>query len=187
MSVDSERVLTRVADLLTRRPTASMDEIARAAGMSRATLHRQFAGRDALIRALEELGLRQLTDVLDAARVEEGPADDAVRRVVAEAEPVAGFLAFLLTENQLFESGAVNEGWQRIDERFEALFRRGQQQGVFRIDLTAAWLTEALYALITAGAWAVQDGRVAARDSGRMTAELLLGGALRGSARDGAT
>lgn len=179
MTADREHVLAAAARLLTRRPTASMDEIARAAGISRATLHRQFAGRDALVRALEELGIRQLTAVLDAAGIEDRDPEDAVRRIIAEAAPVAGFFAFLITENQLFEPGATSPGWQRLDERIAALFRRGQEQGVFRIDLSAAWLTEALYALITGSGWAVQDGRVAARDSVRMAAELLLGGALR--------
>ncbi|MGW7515489.1 TetR/AcrR family transcriptional regulator [Streptomyces sp. NPDC054796] len=179
MSQDRERVLGKAAELLTRKPTASTDEIARAAGISRATLHRLFASRDTLVRALEELGIRRLTAVLDAARIEEGDPEEAVRRLVAEAEPVAGFLAFLVTENQLFEPGELNEGWVRVDERVGALFRRGQEQGVFRIDLTTAWLTEALYALVTASAWAVQDGRVAARDSSRMATELLLGGVRR--------
>ena len=50
------------------------------------------------------------------------------------------------------------------------------ETGVFRVELTAAFLTEALYALVTASAWAVQEGRVAERDAGPMTAELLLGG-----------
>ncbi len=44
-----------------------MDDIARAAGISRATLHRHFAGRDALIRALEELGIAQFAQAMDAA------------------------------------------------------------------------------------------------------------------------
>ena len=183
MSLDREELLSVAAELLTRRPTSSMDEIAKAAGISRATLHRHFAGRDALVRALEQLGLRRLEAALDAARPEEGDAAGAVRRIVAETEPVAGFLAFLVTENQLFEPGGMYEGWTRIDDRLTALFRRGQEEGTFRIDLTPAWLTEALYALVGASAWAVQDGKVAGRDAVRMTAELLLGGALRSTER----
>ncbi|RCG27662.1 TetR/AcrR family transcriptional regulator [Streptomyces diacarni] len=183
MSLDREELLSTAADVLTRRPTSSMDDIAKAARISRATLHRHFAGRDALIRALEQLGLARLDAALDAARVDEGDAAEAVRRVIAEAEPHAGFLGFLVTENQLFEPGEQDAGWTRIDARIGALFQRGQHEGAFRIDLTAAWLTEALYALVTAAAWAVQDGRVASRDAVRMTAELLLGGARRSSER----
>ncbi|MET8679761.1 helix-turn-helix domain-containing protein [Streptomyces sp. NPDC004647] len=179
MSVDREHVLREAAALLTRKATASMDEIARAAGISRATLHRHFAGRDALVQALGVIGVQQVEERLAAARIEEGDPVEAVRRLVAEAIPVSGFLAFLYGENQLYESGAMDEGWERIDERVGALFRRGQEQGLFRIDLTPAWLTEALYSLIAASAWTVQEGRVAANDAGYMVAELLLGGMIR--------
>ncbi|MCB5911097.1 TetR/AcrR family transcriptional regulator [Streptomyces pinistramenti] len=176
MAVDRARVLEEAAALLARRSTSSMDEIARAAGISRATLHRHFAGRDALIRALEQLGIEQLAQAMDAARLDEGDAAGALRRLVAEAQQVAGVLAFLFTENQLFEGEEVNAGWARLDTRIHALFRRGQEEGDFRIDLSATWLTEAFYGLVGAGAWAVQDGRVARNDLTHSIAELLLGG-----------
>ncbi|MER5603542.1 helix-turn-helix domain-containing protein [Streptomyces sp. NPDC002265] len=179
MAVDRDHVLRSAAALLTRRATATMDEVARAAGISRATLHRQFAGRDALVRALESLGIAECEAALDAARLDEGPARDAVHRLVHAIEPAAGLLAFLYTENQLFEGDGQNTGWTRIDNRIAALFRRGQDSGEFRIDLTPAWLTEALYGLLASAAWAVSEGRVAAKDFTRMTVELLLGGALR--------
>lgn len=176
MAVDRERVLKEAAALLTRRASTPMDEIARAAGISRATLHRHFAGRDALIRALEEHGIAQFVQAMDAARLEEGGAAPALRRLVAEAEPVAAVLAFLFTENQLFEDGEINAGWAELDARIAALFRRGQEEGDFRIDLSAAWLTEAFYGLIGAGAYAVHEGRVARNDLTHSIAELLLGG-----------
>ncbi|MFG2678755.1 TetR/AcrR family transcriptional regulator [Streptomyces sp. NPDC048392] len=179
MAVDRDLVLRTAAALLTRRATATMDEVARAAGLSRATLHRHFAGRDALVRALESLGIAECEAALDAARLDDGPAADAVRRLVREIESAAGLLAFLYTENQLFEGEKQNEGWARIDARLAAVFRRGQQSGEFRIDLTPAWLTEALYGLLASGAWAVTEGRVARNDFTHMIVELLLGGALR--------
>lgn len=179
MTVDREQVLRTAAALLSRKSTATMDEVARAAGIGRATLHRHFAGRDALVRALEALGIQEFEAAIDQARLDDGTAEKALRRLVAGLEPVAGLLAFLVTENQLFEGDGVNEGWARLDARVSALFRRGQEQGEFRIDLTPAWLTEALYGLIGTGAWAVQDGRVAAKDFQYMIVELLLGGARR--------
>lgn len=178
MAVDRDHVLRSAAALLTHKSTATMDEVAKAAGISRATLHRQFAGRDALVRALEALGIAECEAALDAARPDEGPASDAVRRLVREIEPAAALLAFLYSENQLFE-GEQNAGWTRIDERIAALFKRGQASGEFRIDLTPTWLTEALYGLLASGAWAVSEGRVAAKDFQYMIVELLLGGALR--------
>ncbi|TQL23585.1 TetR family transcriptional regulator [Streptomyces sp. SLBN-134] len=179
MAVERDQVLRSAAALLTRKSTATMDEVARAAGISRATLHRQFAGRDALVRALEALGIAECEAALEAARPDEGPAADAVRRLVAEVEPHAPLLAFLYTENQLFEGEEQNGDWAAIDERIAALFRRGQASGEFRIDLTPAWLTEALYGLLASGAWAVAEGRVAPKDFTHMIVELLLGGVRR--------
>lgn len=179
MAVYRQHVLRSAAALLTRKSTATMDEVAKAAGISRATLHRQFAGRDALVRALEALGIEECEAALDAARLDEDTAQEALRRLVKELEKAAGLLAFLYTENQLFEGEEQNEGWARLDARMAALFRRGQDSGEFRIDLTPAWLTEALYGLMASGAWAVTEGRVAAKDFHYMIVELLLGGALR--------
>ncbi|TRV72986.1 TetR/AcrR family transcriptional regulator [Streptomyces sp. 130] len=179
MTLDREQVLRSAAALLTRKSTATMDEVAKAAGIGRATLHRHFAGRDALVRALEELGIQEFEAALDAAAMDEGTSEEALRRFVRAVEPSAGLLSFLVTENQLWEDGDQNAGWDRLDARVAAFFRRGQERGEFRIDLTPAWLTEALYGLIGSGAWAVQAGRVAARDFPYMIAELLLGGARR--------
>ncbi|WP_406150626.1 TetR/AcrR family transcriptional regulator [Streptomyces sp. NBC_01012] len=179
MTLDREQVLRSAAALLTRKSTATMDEVARAAGIGRATLHRHFAGRGALVGALEDLGIREFEAALDSAALDEGPADEALRRLVEAVEPSAGLLSFLVCESQLFEGGEVNEGWDRLDTRVSAFFRRGQERGEFRIDLTPAWLTEALYGLIGSGAWSVQAGRVAARDFSYMVVELLLGGARR--------
>ncbi|MEG3629496.1 TetR/AcrR family transcriptional regulator [Streptomyces poriticola] len=179
MAVDRDHVLRTAAALLTRKSTATMDEVARAAGISRATLHRHFAGRDALVRALEALGLAECEAALAAARPDEGPAAEAVRRLVREIEPSAGLLAFLYSENQLFEGEEQNDGWARLDARLAALFRRGQEDGEFRLDLTPVWLTEALYGLLASGAWAVAEGRVARNDFTHMIVELLLGGAIR--------
>ncbi|MDV5144469.1 helix-turn-helix domain-containing protein [Streptomyces sp. SBC-4] len=179
MSVDRTQVLHSAAALLSRKATATMDEVARAAGIGRATLHRHFAGRDVLVRALEELGIQELEAALDGACLDEGTADEAVCRLVAGMEPMAPLLSFLVTENQLFEGDQQNEGWARLDARVSDLFKRGQEEGTFRIDLTPAWLTEALYGLIGSAAWAVQDGRVAAKDFQYMIVELLLGGARR--------
>ncbi|GLX19225.1 TetR family transcriptional regulator [Streptomyces lavendulae subsp. lavendulae] len=172
-------MLRDAAALLSRKSTATMDEVARAAGIGRATLHRHFAGRDALVRALEDLGIRAFEGAFDRARLDEGTAVDAIRRLIAETEPNAQLLAFLVTENQLFEGDEVNEGWARLDARVNALFKRGQQEGDIRIDLSPAWLTEALYGLVGSCAWAVMDGRVAAKDFQYMITELLLGGARR--------
>ncbi len=181
MATDRDSVLEAAVGILSRRPTAHLDEIARAAGISRATLHRIFPGREALILEVGALGLRRFSSALDAARVEEGNAEAALRRLVDAVVPDAALCAFLAGENQLYDHAEINDLWETQDARVRALFLRGQQEGVFRVELSAAWLSEAFFDLVAGIGWAVQEGRLAPRESAFSLAELFLGGALRRS------
>ncbi|GAA1400775.1 TetR/AcrR family transcriptional regulator [Kitasatospora putterlickiae] len=179
MATDRDSVLEAAVGVLSRRPTAHLDEIARAAGISRATLHRLFPGRDALIGEVGMLALRRLAAALDASGVDEGDAHAALRRLIDAIVPDAMLCAYLTGESQLYDDEAVNDLWEAQMARLHALFLRGQQQGVFRIELSAAWLSEAFFDLLAGIGWAVQDGRLAPRDATFSLAELFLGGALR--------
>ncbi len=179
MATDRDSVLEAAVGVLSRRPTAHLDEIARAAGISRATLHRIFPGREALIREVGALSLRKFASALDTAAIDTGDPQAALRRLVDAVVPDAALCAFLAGENQLFDDPEINELWEIQDERVRSLFLRGQQEGVFRIELSAGWLSEAFFDLVAGVGWAVQDGRLAPRDSAYSLAELFLGGALR--------
>lgn len=179
MATDRDSVLEAAVGVLSRRPTAHLDEIARAAGISRATLHRLFPGRDALIREVGLLGLQRFGAALDHAAVEEGDPHAALRRLVDALVPDATLCAFLAGESTLYDDEAIDELWESQIARMHALFLRGQQQGVFRVELSAAWLSEAFFDLVAGIGWAIQDGRLAPRDAAFSLAELFLGGALR--------
>ncbi|MFJ6215645.1 TetR/AcrR family transcriptional regulator [Streptomyces sp. NPDC092296] len=179
MAIDRDSVLDAAVGVLSRQPTAAMDDIARAAGISRATLHRLFPGRDALVREVGALGLRRFSQALDDAAIERGDPVAAVRRLVDAVVPLAQLCSFLTGESKLYEDTEINQSWDRLDGRIRALFLRGQQEGAFRIELPAAWLSEAFLDLVAGVGWAVQDGRLAPRDSVHALAELFLGGAIR--------
>lgn len=179
MATDRDTVLEAAVGVLSRRPTAHLDEIARAAGISRATLHRLFPGREALIREVGRLGLERFAAALDTAAIENGDTEAALRRLVDASVPDAMLCAFLAGENQLYDHDDINDLWEVQIARLHALFLRGQQQGVFRIELSAAWLSEAFFDLVAGIGWAIQDGRLAPREAAFSLAELFLGGALR--------
>ena len=176
MKLNREQVLRAAADFLSRRPNATQDEIAAAVGISRATLHRYFAGRAALLEALDQLAVAHMHEALKTARWQDGSATEAVQRLVTACEPVSGYLMLLYTQSQDFDANQANEAWAEIDAEIRQLFQRGQRDGEFRPDLSAVWLTEALYNLVAGAAWVIQVGRAARHDFTEMITELLLHG-----------
>lgn len=176
MSATPDQLLRAAADFLGRRPNATQDEIAAAVGVSRATLHRHFSGRLALMKALEDLAIVEMRKVLETVQLHEGSATEALRRLVLACQPVSPYLALLYSQSQELELANTITTWQEIDDAITALFQRGQREGDFRPDLTAAWLTEAFYSLVSATEWAIRAGRVAGRDFDRLITDLLLNG-----------
>jgi len=176
---DHERLLRAAAAFLGRRPDATQDEIAAAIGVSRATLHRYFAGRAALIEALQQLALSQVRAALDDARWQQGSATQALERLVAACEPVSGYLTLLYTHSQELENDLLKQGWAQIDAEIKGLFLRGQRDGEFRPDLTSTWLTEAFCTLVAGAGWSIRNGRAAPVDFTTMVTGLLLDGVCR--------
>jgi TetR/AcrR family transcriptional regulator, mexCD-oprJ operon repressor len=176
MPLNREQVLRAAANFLGRRPNATQDEIAAAVGVSRATLHRYFAGKAALLAALDELAVEQMRMAVKTARLQEDSAEQALQRLVAACEPVSPYLALLYSQTQDIDLDVALAGWADIDSEITSLFLRGQRDGVFRPELTAAWLTEAFYSLVAGTAWSIQTGRVAGRDFTQMISGLLLHG-----------
>src|SRR4051794_27333594 len=86
---DAERSVARImdaaVDALASDPEASMAQIARQAGVVRATIYVHFPTRESLIEAVTDRAISEATAAIEAAEPERGNPADALRRVVASA------------------------------------------------------------------------------------------------------
>lgn len=176
MPTGPDALLSSAARLLALRPAASMEEIATAAGISRATLFRRFPSRAALVTALSERALAGYVDAVDRSRPEEGPPAEALRRVLGE-------LAGLAPEHGLLVLQPLDEHVERalldraraVDERLTGLVRRGQESGDFRVDLPADWVLTVITWLVVGAADGLRLGTVAPARVGHLLTETVLG------------
>lgn len=140
----SERLLDAAARTFTERgASASMADVAAAAGVGRATLYRHFPNRDALLRGLvraasEEVERRIADADTDHVDVREGLS--RLCRGFMAAGARFGFLAALGDEP---EKEADLD--RRLGDPIRALLERGAAEGVLREDLPV----ETLFALFT--------------------------------------
>jgi AcrR family transcriptional regulator len=79
-----------------------MPEIATVAGVGRTTVHRYFADRETLIYEATLDSIRVLTEAVDEAATDDGPAVEAMRRFIAAAVSIGDRLVFLFGERLVF-------------------------------------------------------------------------------------
>src|SRR5215212_10647252 len=101
LRADAERSVRAILDaaerVLTENPSASMEQIAEAAGLTRITVHRRFANRQALLEALAVSAKQQLIEAIEEARPDSAPALVALYRVTANVLRVKSAWRFTLS------------------------------------------------------------------------------------------
>lgn len=156
-------LLEIATEVLVVDPTASLGDVARAAGIGRTTLHKHYPTRHALLVALA----RDALDLLERSYAEIGldvPAQDApaaVHRLVGVMIPLGPRLEYLLRERTLDAEPELNSRMEALDEPVRALVRRAQAAGVFRPDLPDEWIVASMNSLVYAAWELIALGRVA--------------------------
>lgn len=132
-------ILDAARATLANDPHASVDVIARSAGLSRRTLYGHFDDRDALIRELISSGAQRFNAI--ATSVHDPDSRIALARLAArlwqEAAHVQVAAALALDEAHVEHTAAALAPLRRT---VAALARRGQEDGSFRTDLAAPTL-----------------------------------------------
>lgn len=132
-------ILVAARTALSADPYASVDVIARSAGLSRRTLYGHFDDREALIRELISSGAQRFNAI--AAEVADPDARVALARLAArlwhEAAHVQVAAALALDEAHVQHTADALAPLRRA---VAALARRGQDEEVFRTDLAAPTL-----------------------------------------------
>jgi AcrR family transcriptional regulator len=152
LRADAERsvraILEAAERVLADDAGASMEQIAEAAGLTRITVHRRFANRQALLEALTLSAKQQLIEAIEEARPDSAPALVALYRVTANVLRVKNSWRYTLS-HAAPHSEAAAALWAEIDAYTVQLMTRAQNEGILAQDTDLDWVRQVYYALLT--------------------------------------
>ncbi|MFI2201785.1 TetR/AcrR family transcriptional regulator [Streptomyces sp. NPDC020192] len=169
------RILDVALAELLRDPDASMDQIARAAGVVRRTVYGHFPSREALISTLVDGAVEALADA--DARAREGvvdPAESVARSVLAIWEIADRYRLLIALAQRTVTVQGIRERLAPLRANKIRLLEQGLKQGVFSSPLPAPALAYVHEQLLFAVTEAVNDGLLPAEEAGRSATVTVL-------------
>jgi AcrR family transcriptional regulator len=171
------RILETATRVLAENPSAGMAEIAAAADVARATLYRHFPTREELVATIRTQAFDDFEAAVAAARLDEGPPLEAIRRLIGVIVEVGDHYLFLLAQTPGEVKGDSRyEREERMREPVLRLVESAQQGGELSSDQTARWATRVLAGLIGGALRAIEQSEMEPDEAAEAVYRTFLGG-----------
>ncbi len=162
---DAERnpasIINAALEALAKDPDASMAEIARRAGVVRATVYMHFPTRESLLDAVMEHATGLVADAIRQAEPDRGEPTEALERVLlATWQQLSQFHAVLGINISRLSAKELRRRHLPMTTQLIPLLERGQADGVFRNDVSATWLIAVVRAIVHVASTELQAGRL---------------------------
>ena len=174
----SRRMLIDAAiELFLINPGASMQDVAKSAGVGRATLYRQFKTREDLILELAIESLEITNQVLQPVRDANLSARDSLEQGITAVMQVANRYHFILMLwNIAGDDQRLSKIYDQQLEELSNLIDTAKQEGSIDTSLSTSWIVHLIDSLVYAGWWSVYSKELTANQAGEHAAKTLFAG-----------
>ncbi len=148
-------------------PGASLADVAKRAGVGRATLHRCFKSREDLMVALARTAQEELGAAVEASVINAQSHTDGLRLTLAAIIPLANRQWFLSHEAFSTDEEVADAYAADIAELHEEI-ELARAEGSFASDLSTAWIAQVFENLIYAAWTMVRDDHATASQAADM-------------------
>lgn len=152
-----EAILEAAFQTFSRQPTASLADVAKHAGVGRATLHRHFKSRELLMVALARTATEELDEAVDTATADAISHTDGLKKALGAMIPLADRQWFLAHEPIDLDPEIAKSYKTGLDELATSI-EEAKAEGTFRKDIPTVWIVETYENLVYAAWTMVRDG-----------------------------
>lgn len=152
---------------------ANLAAVAASAGISRATLYRYYANREALLQALVRDAIDEAARRLADAGLEQAPVEEAIERILRAFVSVGDRYAVLVSDLSWCEKADRSQ----LQGPVRAVLTRGIEGGVLRDDLSAEVLDELLGGAALSAIKLTRHHNLGREEASAAAASLFLNGA----------
>ncbi len=158
------------------KPTATLAEVAEAAGVKRVTLHRLFGTREELLKEIAIRSLAEMDHACEKAVEGTKSALDALRAIVEALVPVGDRCYFLWEQSDVWEEPSVAKQTARQDKELEELIEMAKAEGSIAADIPTAWIIASIVSVVYAALTTSRSGDIAVNDAGKLAVRTLFAG-----------
>jgi TetR/AcrR family transcriptional regulator, mexCD-oprJ operon repressor len=142
-----------------------MAEIAREAGVVRATIYVHFPTRESLLDAVMERAVADVAQAMTEAEPQRGDPNEALERVLhATWRELGRFHSLLAINTNRLSVEELRRRHLPMTTLLGPLIERGQKQGVFRSDLPVSWHVAVIRAIVHTASAELRSGRISEAD-----------------------
>ncbi|MGX9221958.1 TetR/AcrR family transcriptional regulator (plasmid) [Massilia varians] len=176
-----DKLAGALAIAIAQQPRATLQQLAKQAGISKATLYRISPTREGLVDMLMERATRHLQEALDKADLGTPPFAEALSRLTTNVIRGGAYYLFWNSAQWMRMLEEQDAGEQALPSFYgtalEEFVLKGQKAGVFRVDMPAKWLVKAYDYLLYAAVESAQRGEIATVGMAAMVDKTFLYGA----------
>lgn len=161
--------------VFSRDPSAPLSVVAGAAGVGRATLHRYFSSRDALIRELAQIAIAEMDVAAEAACQKAESAEQVLHRTLQVLIPLGdrhGFLAHVPLEHD----ETIQAEFERQTRETVEMIEAAKTEGAFDRNVSTAWVVQAYNHLLYAAWESVRSDEATADQAAGLAWRTLMSG-----------
>jgi TetR/AcrR family transcriptional repressor of mexCD-oprJ operon len=169
-----ESIVAAATRVLATDPDASINEIAKAAGVGRVTLYGHFDSRATLVREVVDRAIAQTDEALGDVDLDGSPREALGRLLETSWRLTHRFGALVVAGSQVLPPEEMRRAHDGPMTRARGVLERGREAGELRADMPVDWQLSVIQAILHGASAAVHRSEITADEAPTLVRDTTL-------------